>query len=142
MLAGGSYLDLVPLFDVSKSHLYVVFHDFIGWVIETYEFPLVNWLRQSTWQPLINRANHFAEKTDGVFYGPFAALDGLAVWIDCPKLSEVLDPGNYYCQKGFHALNVQAICDRSKQFLWCNPTNKGSTHDSSAFTMSRLYDLL
>ena len=26
MMAGGSYLDLVPLFDVSKSHLYAVFH--------------------------------------------------------------------------------------------------------------------
>ena len=29
MMAGGSYLDLVPLFDVSKSHLYRVFHEFI-----------------------------------------------------------------------------------------------------------------
>jgi DDE superfamily endonuclease len=37
---------------------------------------------------------------------------------------------------------VQGICDRSKRFLWCYASNKGSTHDSAAFTASRLYDLL
>jgi DDE superfamily endonuclease len=57
-------------------------------------------------------------------------------------LKEVADPGNYYCRKGFYALNVQAICDMSKQFLWCYPSNKGSAHDSAAFGGSRLYDLL
>jgi DDE superfamily endonuclease len=44
--------------------------------------------------------------------------------------------------KSFYALNVQAICDRSKRFLWCFPSNKGSIHDSSAFAASRLQDLL
>ena len=52
------------------------------------------------------------------------------------------DPGNYYCRKGFFALNVQAICDRSKRFTWVYTSNKGSTHDSVAFTNSRLFSLL
>ena len=52
------------------------------------------------------------------------------------------DPGNYYCRKGFYALNVQAIVDKKKQFLWSYPSNKGSTHDSAAFCGSKLYDLL
>jgi DDE superfamily endonuclease len=142
MLAGGSYLDLVPLFDVSKAHLYKTFHDFVGWILLVFEFPLPRWLREGSWQPLIDRANHFAEKTDGVFYGPFAANDGLAVRIVSPTLKQVPDPGNYYCRKGFFALNVQAMCDRSKRFLWVNPSNKGSTHDSIAFSGSRLFTLL
>ena len=39
MLAGGSYLDLVPLFDVSTSGLYVVLGDFLEWTLLTFEFP-------------------------------------------------------------------------------------------------------
>jgi DDE superfamily endonuclease len=141
-LHGGSYLDLIPLFDVSKSHLYKLFGRFLNWVLKTFEFPLARWIREDRWQPLIDRALDFAEKTNGIFYGAFAANDGLVVRIWCPRLDEVPDPGNYYCRKGFYALNVQAMCDRRKYFLWCYPSNKGSTHDSAAFMSSRLYNLL
>jgi hypothetical protein len=44
MLAGGSYLDLVPLFQISTSHLYQVLDYFLHWVLKTFEFPLVGWL--------------------------------------------------------------------------------------------------
>jgi hypothetical protein len=57
MLAGGSYLDLVPLFDVSISRLYQVLDDFLDWIIRTLEFQLVPWLRASNWDALIERAN-------------------------------------------------------------------------------------
>jgi hypothetical protein len=34
-------------------------------------------------------------------------LDGLAVKIRCPTLSDLIsDPGNYYCRKGFYALII------------------------------------
>jgi DDE superfamily endonuclease len=141
-LAGGSYLDLVPLFHISTTYLYTIFDAFLDWVMLTFEFPLVRWLRENNWGELNKRANLFAEKTDGIFYGPVGALDGLAVRVKSPTLGEVTDPGNYFCRKGFYALNVQAICDLSKRFLWCYPSNKGSTHDSAAFANSRLYDLL
>jgi hypothetical protein len=142
LLAGGSYLDLVPLFGVSTSHLYTVFDDFVDQVLQVFDFPLVGWLRQRNWEALEALANAFAEKTDGVFYGPFAAIDGLAVRIRSPTLKEVADPGNYYCRKGFFALNVQAICDKYKRFLWSFPSNKGSTHDATAFGHSKLLELL
>jgi DDE superfamily endonuclease len=142
MLAGGSYLDLVPLFEVSTSHLYDIFHTFLGWILKSLEFPLVSMLRERNWAAINRLANTYAEKSNGVFFGPFSALDGLAVRVKCPTEREVADPGNYYCRKGFYALNVQAICDQSKRFLWCYPSNKGSTHDSVAFTSSKLYDLL
>lgn len=140
MLSGGSYLDLVPLFDVSTTHLYRTFGTFLKWILLTLEFPLVAWLRERNWKALESLANSFAEKSNGVFYGPFGAIDGLAIRIKSPI--GVSDPGNYYCRKGFYALNVQAICDRSKRFLWVYPSNKGSTHDAAAFAASRLLDLL
>ena len=142
LLAGGSYLDLVPLFGVSSSHLYNIFEQFLQWIISTLEFPLVAWLRQGNWTAIQALADAFAEKSDGIFYGPFGALDGLAVRIRGPSIKVVPDPGNYYCRKGFYALNVQAICDRWKRFLWVYPSNKGSTHDSAAFGGSRLLELL
>jgi hypothetical protein len=54
----------------------------------------------------------------------------------------IRDPGNYSCQKGFYALNVQAICDKSRQVLWMNTGHKGSTHDSTAFMETPLYRIL
>jgi hypothetical protein len=75
------------------------------------------------------------------FLGCIGALDGLAVKIRCPMLSDLIsDPGNYYCRNGFYdALNVQAICDKLlHRLLWVKTGNKGSTHDSTAFDGTRL----
>ena len=142
ILAGGSCLDLAPLFGVSTTALHKIFSVFLSWTLLTFEFPLVAWLRDGRWEVIQHLANQFSQKTDGAFSGPFGALDGLALRTKCPSLREVPDPGNYYCRKGFYALNVQAICDKLKRFLWCYPSNKGSTHDSAAFSNSRLFDLL
>jgi hypothetical protein len=68
MLAGGSYLDLVPLFEVSTSYLYGIFHTFLGWVLKSFEFPLVSMLRESNWAAINRLANRYAEKSNGVFF--------------------------------------------------------------------------
>ena len=133
MLAGGSYLDLIPLFGVCQGSVYNVFNQFLDWILATLEFPLVEWLRMKKWGSLYQIRDQFAEQSNGVFNGVMGALDGVAIRIRCPRLSEVPDTGNYYCRKGFYALNVQAISDKAKRFLWCYPTNKGSTHDSAGF---------
>jgi len=142
LMAGGSYLDLVPLFDVVKSQVYDSFDTFLDWVIKTYRFPLIDWLRTENWLKLHELAREFSRKTGGLMYGGFGSLDGLAIRIICPRMADVKDPGNYFCRKGFYALNVQAICDKKKRFLWVNPSNKGSTHDSTAFILSKIFSLL
>ena len=142
LLAGGSYLDLAPLFAVSGSYIYAIFDDFLDWILEAFQFPLVKYIQEENWTALRRIAEAFSYASNGVFLGILGPLDGLAVRIQSPRLSEVSDPGNYFCRKGFFALNVQAICDRLKRFTWCYPSNKGSTHDSVAFTNSRLYSLL
>lgn len=142
VLAGGSYLDLAPLFDVSSSHIYLIFDEFLDWVLKAFTFPLTCCIQEEDWIVLSAIAEPFLYGSNGVFAGIIGPLDGLALRIRSPKLTEVSDPGNYYCRKGFFALNVQAIYDRWKKFLWCHTSNKGSTHDSVAFTNSRLYSLL
>lgn len=142
LLAGASYLDLNPLFDVSTSHIYLIFDEFLLWVLKAFTFPLMQFLQDENWPALHAIAEPFSYGSNGAFSGIIGPLDGLAVRMRSPKRTEVSDPGNYYCRKGFFALNVQAICDRCKKFLWCYTSNKGSTHDSVAFTNSRLYSLL
>lgn len=142
LLAGGSYLDLMPLYDISVSYIYVIFDEFLDWVLKAFEFPLTKYITDENWTALEALAEPFSYGSNGVFAGIIGALDGLAVRIRSPRLSEVSDPGNYYCRKGFFALNVQAICDRLKRFIWCYTSNKGSTHDSVAFSNSRLYSML
>ena len=71
-------------------------------------------------------------------------IDGIAIRIRSPQIKAdgAEDPGNYYCRKGFYALNAQAICDSKKRILWISTGHKGSTHDSLAFADTKLYNLL
>lgn len=141
-MAGGSHLDLMPLFYVSVPHMYNIFDQFLNWVLKALDFPLARYIQEENWTALAAIAEPLSYGSNGVLGGILGPLDGLAIRIRSPTLTEVADPGNYFCRKGFFALNVQAICDRMKKFLWCYTSNKGSTHDSVAFTNSRFYSLL
>ena len=70
------------------------------------------------------------------------AIDGCAVRIRQPSQDDVQNASNYYNRKGFHALNMQAICDASRRFIWYCCKSAGSTHDSTAFVSTVLYDRL
>jgi len=139
MLAGASYLDLLNQYGVCTSSLYEFFYEGVKWIVDTFDFPLHGWLENEDWDSLQRVSALFAAASGGAFLGCIGALDGLAVKIRCPTLSDLIsDPGNYYCRKGFYALNVQAICDKLRRFLWVKTGNKGSTHDSTAFDGTRL----
>jgi hypothetical protein len=113
MLAGASYLDLLIQYGVCTSSLYEFFYEGVKWIVDTFVFPLHGWLENEDWDSLQCVRALFAAASGGAFLGCIGALDGLAVKIRCPTLSDFIsDPGNYYCRKGFYALNVQAICDK------------------------------
>ena len=143
ILAGASYLDLLASYNISTASVYSIFHQGIGWINTTFQFPLVDWLRNSNWPVLHKVSSGFGAASGDVFQGCFGAIDGLAIKIKCPPISETVpDPGNYFCRKGFYALNVQAIRDKSKRILWCSTGHKGATHDSVAYTETKLCMLL
>ena len=115
---------------------------------ETFEMPLVRLLTgfnhddSDCVKSLKDISDQFSLDSDGLFWGCIGALDGLAVRIKCPTLKEVPDPGNFFCRKNFYALNVQALCDIKKQFLWVSTGHHGCTHDSTAFSEMQLHEFL
>jgi hypothetical protein len=144
MLAGASYLDLLVTYEVSFTKLYEFFHECIGWINVTFSFPLVEYLKHENTTALTDISNGFSNKSEDIFSGFIGAVDGMAIQIKCPTTSndEVPDPGNYYCRKGFYALNIQCICDSKKRIIWLSTGHKGSTHDSMAFSETKLNTLL
>jgi DDE superfamily endonuclease len=142
MLAGASYLDLMLLYGVKSSSLYRCFHECIGWINESFTFPLSKWLKSLDTAALREVSDGFAERSDFAFSGCIGAVDGIAIWINCPTMKEDGNPGQYYCHKGFFALNAQCICDSKKKILWISMGHIGSSHDSAAFASTDLFNFL
>ena len=143
MLAGASYLDLVLIFAVSSCSVFNIFHEVVDWINTTFHFPLESLIRNKDSTSLSKISDGFASFTRGVFKGCIGAIDGIALKIRCPSPSDrVPDPGNYYCRKGYYALNVQAIVDSHKRFLWVSVCHKGSNHDSPGFQETEFSVLL
>ena len=94
---------------------------------KTFTFPLHELLVKSDWPALKVIAAESGARTDGIYNGCFGTFDGIAIWVKCSSTNNVSNPGNDYCRKGFYALNIQAICDRRKRFLWCSAGHKGGT---------------
>jgi hypothetical protein len=142
LLAGGSYLDILASYATGETAVYNAFHEVVGWINSTFSFPLTEILRKRDETTLQKISDLFAVFSGSVFRGCIGALDGIAIRIYRPFFSDVTDPGNFFSRKGFFALNVQAICDSSKRFLWVSTGHQGSTHDSVAFADTKLIDEL
>ena len=142
MLAGASYLDVYLMYDVLSSKIYEFFEDISSWINETFYFPLVDAFRNENIEFFTNVSNSFLEDTDRIFVGCIGAIDGMAVKVRCLTLTQFLrNPGAYYCCKGYHALNLQALCDKHKRFLWILLKHVGGCHNSRAFLEIGLYEL-
>ena len=62
------------------------------------------------------------------------AIDGTLIAIKGPSKDEPL----YVCRKGFHAINVQVVCDFELRLLNIVAKRPGSTQDSYIFSQSEL----
>ncbi|XP_046543302.1 putative nuclease HARBI1 [Haliotis rubra] len=63
------------------------------------------------------------------------AIDGTLIPIKRPPADEEVA---YVCRKGFHAINVQAVCDANLRFINTVIRWPGSCHDSMIFSNSSL----
>jgi DDE superfamily endonuclease len=75
-------------------------------------------------------------------YGFIAALDGIEIAIRCPTAAESADARKYFNRKGFFAISVQAAVSASYRVTFLSAKHAGSTHDSTSFTSTVLYDHL
>jgi len=74
--------------------------------------------------------------------GCVSAIDGIALRIRRPRVSEVPNPSSYWTRKGFFAINVQAAVGGDYRVHLLSTVTAGSCHDSTAFSASGLAELL
>jgi hypothetical protein len=132
--AGASYLDLMPLYGVSKAHffdsLWLVLHSLVK------NFPIVMDLTRAG---CVARAGGFIlRQRKPVFRHAIGALDGILIQCKCPSMEEHPRPTQFWTRKGYFAFNVQAICDATRCIVFLSVDCPGSSHDSVVFRMSAM----
>ena len=137
-LAGGSYLDIGPMHFVHFSTFYKCLDEVMRAIDGRFriEFPY------NDEAALDSIASGFTRNGQSPITGCVGAVDGVAVRIKEPARNSVLNPSTYFNRKGFFSINVQALCDSQYRFLFFSSSSAGSTHDSTAFGLTRLAILL
>ena len=90
LMAGGSYCDLLLMYGLSQGSIYSSFHQAAKWVNATFTFPFVTALQNEDKQFFDDISAAFASDSGGTYNGCIGALDGLAVKIKRPTLTELL----------------------------------------------------
>jgi hypothetical protein len=144
ILAGGSYLDLALLYEMSSSSAYRIFHDVVqNWILDDRLVKINGTDYLNDEDRLQKVALEFSRSSGGIFNGCIGAIDGWIVKIRKPSIKDnVSDTSSFFSRKGFFGLNVVAIVDKKKRVLYRVIASRGAEHDSTAFKSSKLYGLL
>jgi DDE superfamily endonuclease len=84
----------------------------------------------------------FQRLRDSPYFGVIGAIDGIAIAIRAPSPSEWLNPRSFFQQEGFFGINVQAVVGADYSVLYLSAKQVGSTHDSTAFQSTALFNVL
>jgi DDE superfamily endonuclease len=139
-LAGSNALDLGWPYGLALLTVYAVIDETLDFMnisspLDNIKYPTS---RQDCWQ----EASAFQTLRGSPMYGFIAALDGIAVAIRCPTAAESADARKHFNRKVFFAVSVQAAVSASYKVTFLSAKHAGSTHDSTAFTSTALYDHL
>jgi hypothetical protein len=147
--AGGHIFDICDLHGFSISSFYRILRGpddapagspiggVTGAIIAVLNFP-----DMADWDVMSAVERGYADITRGAIRGFVGSLDGLQIRIRKPRSREAPNPAIYANRKKFYAINVQAICDSTRRFLWFSASSAGGTHDSRAFQNTALYGRL
>jgi hypothetical protein len=105
MLVGGSYLDVADMHGLNETHVHAIFDRTVFAIATILKLPFET--GKPSESDLHALATGFAKHTGGTWWGCVGSIDGVQIKIEKPAENSV----QYYCRKGFYAVNVQAICD-------------------------------
>jgi hypothetical protein len=132
--AGASYLDLMTIFGVSKAAFFASLWGLFEALVNL--IPIVFHMDRAS---CVARARDFIlRQRKPIFRHVIGAVDGILVACRCPSVDEYPKPAQFWTRKGFYALNVQAVCDARRVFVFLAVDCPGACHDSVAFSMSKL----
>jgi hypothetical protein len=138
-LAGGSYIDLIFAWGISKSAFYSADESGVVWpVIEAINAVFVIGLPVHDRIELMRMADEFSQFSKGEMWGCVTAIDGWVARTRQPFSWEVQDVKAYYNRHGFFGLVVLAGCDARCRFTMFSCKNTGSTNDVIAWELSQL----
>lgn len=138
-LAGGAVADIMLVYDVAES----TFYDTLKRTLERLYHALPDWqlvealdARSEAPTPDARRLEvmraDFSSKGLGYMTGVIGAIDGLLIPVEAQNDRD--NARDFYCRKGFHAINVQAIADTHGRFIYAEVGSvPGCAHDSWAW---------
>lgn len=97
-------------------------------------------LQDPAWRQQTSSGFHQSRRSP--FHNILGAVDGIAVRQEQPLASDVPCVADYYSRKGFYAYSVQAMCNTNYEFTWMSCKSPGSVHDSTAFGLTVLGQML
>ena len=140
-LAGGQVYDISDRFGLERSTVYYR----IQLVLDALRRPelceaigKVEFQNEREWLSLQARRFQGLRISNPLSSGCVGALDGLAIKIVTPPVS--FNPQAYSNRKGYSSLCCQAICDAQMRFSLFSCNTPGSSHDSTAFSKTLLWD--
>ena len=136
-LAGARRVELEDTFGIDKSTVMVIVHQVVAAINNEYKFELKG-PEDVTVENLERLAGAMSTRNGNTLNGCIGALDGMAIKILKPRETCTPNPLHYLNRKGYFSINLQAIADANRKFLYMSMATAGGTHDSLAWSMSAL----
>ena len=131
LLAGGRPCDIADIAHIHEVMVWKIVHEVCAAINRTFPIRKYDFSDIPRMEEI---EKGFAARSGGVYRGCVGALDGCALRIRRPTLADSGEnPTVYYNRKGFYAINMQAVCDSAKRFLYLDLSCPCSTHDSTAW---------
>lgn len=139
-LAGGSYLDIAPLYRIAEGSFYNVVNETIVAInnrLHNINFPQHAATRSDHAAQLAEMAEDFSKISRHTLSGTVGALDGVVFKMQAPTAEEAKgSSASYFQRKGYFAFGMQGMCDARLRFRMISMRCAASTHDSTAFNSS------
>ncbi len=134
MCAGARWQDIRRVFKVSKPSIFRCFMRVIQAINHVEDISI----RFDDDIYMANLTEGFERSSDGYFRGCVSVVDGYAVNVAKPRISDCANPlASYWNRKGFYSIVLQAGCDINRRFNFASMICAGSTHDSVAFELTQ-----